>query len=443
MKKQRLLAAILGITMLFSACGSKPPVSTSAANPSSAPAVSKSEPAAAEPMEIEFWTINLKKNFEGYIQGMIDDYQAKNPNITINWVDVPGKDVTQKMVTAMAGDKVPNVINETNLGFATVKSQNALAAISDYATKEQLSVYTQSMLEPFMQNGKLMAIPWYHEGGYVQFINTELYKKAGLDADKPPKTFEELLANGKIIHEKMPNVYGSNDFPSMIAMQAEGLPIISEDGKSAVFTSDAHVKFVQMFVDGYKNGAIAPGAIGKDNRAFQQSFDSEQVAQWGWWFSSELNNWEKNAPDVYKKVKVYPAVTGKAGAVPVYDSMVFLVPAKAEHPKETVDFLLYITNPENQLAFCKLAPIFPSTPSTLEDPFFQSPKIEKLQDEATAIRLSSAGELRLDIVSTLNSASELTELYNEEIRAALVGDKTAKQALEDAAKAWAPILAKG
>ncbi|MEG1366886.1 MAG: hypothetical protein RSC96_06670 [Oscillospiraceae bacterium] len=46
-------------------------------------------------------------------------------------------------------------------------------------------------------------------------------------------------------------------------------------------------------------------------------------------------------------------------------------------------------------------------------------------------------------MSTLNSASELTELYNEEIRAALVGDKTAKQALEDAAKAWAPILAKG
>ncbi|HZC27340.1 MAG TPA: hypothetical protein VE287_09955, partial [Actinopolymorphaceae bacterium] len=42
------------------------------------------------PQTIEFWTINLKQNYQSYVQGMIDGYEAKHKDVTVKWVDVPG-----------------------------------------------------------------------------------------------------------------------------------------------------------------------------------------------------------------------------------------------------------------------------------------------------------------------------------------------------------------
>ena len=54
----------------------------------------------------------------------------------------------------------------------------------------------------------------------------------------------------------------------------------------------------------------------------------------------------------------------------------FAVPAKSKHPKEAADFAFYVTNAANQLAFCKLVAIFPTTKKTLDDPFFTNIEVK-------------------------------------------------------------------
>jgi len=44
-----------------------------------------------------------------------------------------------------------------------------------------------------------------------------------------------------------------------------------------VFNSPEHAAFVEKFVQAYKTGAIAPGAVGKDDRQLQQTLDNELV----------------------------------------------------------------------------------------------------------------------------------------------------------------------
>src|SRR3954465_3192751 len=53
------------------------------------------------PITLEFWTINLKKDFSDYIQGLIQSYEKAHPNVKIKWVDVPGQEVERKLLAAL------------------------------------------------------------------------------------------------------------------------------------------------------------------------------------------------------------------------------------------------------------------------------------------------------------------------------------------------------
>lgn len=392
-------------------------------------------------VELEFWTINLKKNFSGYIESSIQEYEKAHPGVKIKWVDVPGADVTEKLFTALSSGKAPDVVNETTDGISMLQGYNALEPISDLVGKEKLTPYIDGLVKSVTnRDGKVMAIPWYHAGPPIGLINTELYKKAGLDPDKPAKTWDELFAYGKQIHQKLPNVYGSNDLPVFEAMVTEGLPILSPDGKRAVFNSPEHVAFVEKFVRAYKDGAIAPGAIVKDDRQLQQTIDNQLTAQVGLAGSFQLNNYEKNAPGVIPKLKVVPPVT-KTGKVAVKDIQLFVIPKKSEHPKEAADFALFMTSAKKQLEFCKMVPIFPSTKATLQDPFFTDFEVKTIQDQARKMMVQYAPNMTLSY-SGVPKGEELREFYLEQIRAAMLGKKSVKDALDAAVRHWNEALAK-
>lgn len=57
--------------------------------------------------EIEWWTINLQKNYAPYINSMIEQYQSEHPDVKIKWVDVPGQDITSKLLAAIASGRCP------------------------------------------------------------------------------------------------------------------------------------------------------------------------------------------------------------------------------------------------------------------------------------------------------------------------------------------------
>ncbi|SFD76914.1 carbohydrate ABC transporter substrate-binding protein, CUT1 family [Bacillus sp. OV194] len=392
-----------------------------------------------EKVELEFWTINLKKNFNDYIQGMINDYEKANPNIKIKWVDVPGADASKKFLTSLQSRKVPDVVNLASSDISMIQQYNVLSPLNKLISKDELNAYIPGLIDSLTFQDELQGLPWYYGGPPIGTINTEVYKKAGLDPNNPPKTWEESLENGKMIHEKLPKVYGSNDMPGIEVFVSQGLPILNDDHTKAVFNSDEHVKFVQMFVDGYKNGAIAPGAVTKDDRQLQQTYENKQQAQAGQSVAATLLNLEKNAPNEIKKIKVTKPVTGGDGTVAVKAIQTFVVPKKSEHPKEAAKFALFVTNAKNQLDFAKLVPIFPSTTETLEDPFFKESKGKTIHDEARKIMVETAPHLKVNILG-IKDEEKLRDYFTEQIRAALMGEQSAKEALDKSVDYWNQAL---
>lgn len=388
--------------------------------------------------EIEFWTINLKKNYESYITGLMDGFKKKYPDAKFTWVDVPGNEVTPKLLAAVAAGKVPDVVNLTDANLEEFIP--SLTDLTPYVSAEQQKAYVSGLIEPLKRDGKLVAVPWYNGGAPVSIYNTDLVAKAGLDVNNPPKTFTEALEWGVKLHQATPAVYGMNGLPDPAVMESEGVEMLTPDRKKAAFNTAEAKQIVAAWKDAYAKGGLAPGTTSKDVRNPPQSLDNKQVA-----FSVNalpfvLVNTKKNAPDVYSKLKLGPGAVGKTGTYVLPGQQTFVVPKGAKNPKFAAEFALHLTSAENQLAFCKLVTIYPSTLESLKDPFFSTFEPGNLNDEARKIVASELPKLELGSYGT-GKDDQLRERWLENIRAAYSGAKTVDAAVADAEKEWNQLLA--
>jgi len=398
---------------------------------------SNSESTAQEDeVTLEFWTINLKSSYGDYIEGLISEYEEDNPNIKIDWVDVPGDDIEQKLISVMAGDEVPDVVNLSNYQVLSVHEGN-LYPITELVDEEELDAYFPNMVESLTFDGETKAFPWYHGGPPIGLLNTEIYEKAGLDPEQPPETWDELLENGQVIHDSVPEVYGSNDFPSLEILMTADIEILSDDGKEAAFNTPEAVNFIEKFIDAYNSGSIAPGVAAATEGAnatnvttYQQTFSNGLIGHNGRNGSTHLNVYEDTAPEVFDNLKVFPAVTDN-GELARTNMFSFAVPQQSEHPEKAGDFALFFTNAENQLEFSKVAPVFPSTKESLEDPYFTENEGDTIYDEARRIQIETMDQLTIN-----NVIQDLRNQYRREISAVMLGEKSVEQALSDAEEYW-------
>lgn len=392
-----------------------------------------------KPYSLTIWTIGLKgnKNFEDYLNNVYAAYKKLHPNVEIKWEDY-GAEIDQKFLTAVAGGAAPDVVNFSTSYALRIASNGALADINKIIKPEQKAVYFQGLYEATKVGEAVYSVPWY-ASVVVSMINKDLFAKAGLDATKAPKTYAELGELAKTFHDKT-DAYAFQPISSF-AQEAllEGFPVLSADKKKAAFnTPEALAKLT--YYEGLKKGDYIPSKLPFSETSYEDALNRYKTGKLGMLLSgaSLVSQIEKDAPEVYKNTVIAPAPLGKSGQIPV-DLMGLTVPAASKNKEAALDFALFITNDENQLAFCKLATILPSTQKAAQDPFFQAPG--DLKQEARKV---SANSLKYGKDATVSIANYdvLLKAVNDNLEGWWNGSKTAQQALADAEKAWNEVLAK-
>lgn len=389
--------------------------------------------------EIEWWTINLQKNYANYIKGMIKDYTKQHPKVKINWVDVPGQDVTTKLLAAIASGKVPDAVNYTSTTLGLFDT--SMSDLSEHFDADDLGRYSPGLADPLKDaDGRRIAIPWYNGGTSLGFYNTKMLKSASFDKSAPPTTIDDALTLAARYHASTTKS-AMNLIPNVTLLQSYGIKMLSDDKKHAAFNTPEVAAILEKFKPLYKSGAIAPGAISTDTRNLPQTLDNKKVAFAPMEISTNLLNVQKNSPEVYKSIMVAPPVTGTADRYVLPGQQVFGIPKASSHQAAAAEWLKFVTSPANQLAFCKLVAIYPSTSQTLKDPFF-----------ADISGTAPASEARKTLVKTFPDAvdgtlgsgndEQLSLLFSAEIQAYLPGKKSAQEALDAAEKSWNSELAK-
>jgi putative chitobiose transport system substrate-binding protein len=426
----RLSTVLIGLLILATGC-----VSTGTSSGSGGSG-------SADKADLTFWTINLKKQFGGYIGGLIDSYQRSHPGIHITWVDVPGADIATKLLSAVASGDVPDVVNidSPNLGPFASK----MADLGKYLPQSALADYQPGLLNSLRDNNKLTAVPWYNGGAPVGVYNMTIMSKVGFNPASPPTDYQQVLTLGQQVYDKT-RVYGTNEIASYVNGQTavlsyQGVPLLSPDKKTAAFDGPDGIGVLNQFKQAYDRHAIAPGAVSADIRNFPQTLDNQQIAFQADSFPFVLTGLKTNSPTVYQHIAVTKAPTTKDGKYLLLGQQALAVPAASKHQAAAAAFIKFVTDGANQLAFCKLVPIYPSTVSTTKDPFFTDITDTSPLGQARKVIIEELPNL-VDGELGSGKDAELSDDLSNQVRSFMQGSISASTALSTAASEWNKALA--
>jgi len=390
--------------------------------------------AAAPKARLEFWTISLQPFFTGYIQDLIGRYERDHPDLLVRWIDIPAQAIDQKLLAAIAGGVSPDVVNLNTEGTLRMAQAHALAEMDAGVPPSARARYFPNIWDSLRYQGRAYGIPWYVVPNVLAY-NRALFRRAGLDPARPPASEEAFIQTATTVKARtgvygfMPNVDGIR---FLRVFQEDGLPILSPDGRRAVFNSPEHVRvlarYVQLFTrDLFPSDTLERGYLGATER-----YAAGQLAMLttGPQFLLRVRT---DSPEVYRETAVAPYPLGR-GRVLDLPTMALTVPLASRHRAEAVEFALFVTNDANQLAFCRLVVIFPSTRAAAADPYFTrgGPSPEERARQIGATELSSARDLTVAV----SHSDDLYRVFREAVERAFFGRMTPQQALDWAVKEW-------
>ncbi|WP_405954253.1 extracellular solute-binding protein [Streptomyces phaeochromogenes] len=387
--------------------------------------------------KITFQTTNLKKDFGGFFNGVIKDFEKANPGTSVKWIDDPGDSTfTQRTVADAQGCTMPDVINiDAPTATALTKAGyllNVGVKDPDAAKPFVPAFWKSSTYKDASGKAAHTVLPWY-TGGVLLTYNTDMLKKAGIDPAKPPKTMFGLFADYEKIAKSAKGKYFATMANPIWRIPADwdqmDIRTLSADGKSAVFADDPRTtQWVAWMARLYKEGAMPKDSLSSSNDP-STPYSQGQVA-YGSTNPSFVRFVKQNSPSVYAKTGVgqqpFDAL-GHTTAAPQYIS----VAATSKHAPTALAFAEFLTNAENQTAWCKdpNVVIFPTTTTSLDDPFFQN---ATGSDPFSQARKLVAEQLKTTTAYQTNVSPAVQKAIVSQVQLAMQGKKSPEQAVKDA-----------
>ncbi len=381
--------------------------------------------------------MQLQPKFNDYFKDAIGKFEAANPGMKVNWVDVPWSAMQGKIQAAMAAKTAPDVVN-LNPDFAVqLATRNAWLDLNTALTKGENKEYLPRIWQAGTLNGKAFSFPWYLTTN-VTIYNQELLTKAGIA--KPPATYQELAVAAKQIKAKTGKYAmfttfvpeDSNDvLESLVQM---GVELVDKDGKAAFNTPAGKAAF-QYWVDLYKQGLLPKESLTQGHQQAIQLYQAGETAMLSAG-APFIDTIAKNAPQIAKVSAVAPQISGQTGKKGVA-VMNLVIPRTTNKPDMAVKFALFVTNAANQLAFAQASDTLPSNSQAVTD--YQT-KLTSSNDKSALAqgKLISATQLAQSdvLIPPLKKIDVLKKAIYENLQAAMLGEKTVEQSVTAAASAW-------
>lgn len=390
----------------------------------------------ASKTEIVFWTLQLS-SFRAYIESVIAEYETLHPDVKIKWVDVPFSEGEKRALASVLSKKTPDLINLNPNFTTTLASKGALTDLNTYVKQTDYDKYIKETWNASSFDDKLYGIPWYVTSA-ITIYNTDILNKS--EITQVPRTYDELGDIATIIKNKtgkyalMPSLCEGGK--TLKLFNKYDIPIIDITNKTALFNTKKAAKILDFWADMYDKTLIPPESITQGHRAALEKYQSGETA-----FivvgANFLKIIKENAPQIYKSSEITQQLTGSNNKVD-FSLMNLVVPKKSKNPEVAVDFGLFLTNHKNQLAFCKLAPVLPSTKETIDNSYFKLSDNDKL----SRARVTSAQQLKraLTPVPVMNNQKDLHEIIDFMTQSVLLKKSTPSEALNKAVTEWNKIL---
>jgi multiple sugar transport system substrate-binding protein len=381
--------------------------------------------------EVSFQTWALKPKFTSYVEGVIKAFEAKYPGTKVTWLDQPGDGYDKKVLSQASAGQLPDVTNLPPEFALPLAKQSLLldVAAADPAVKTD---YVEGGVTAYQYQGVegTFGYPWYLNTD-IDYWNSTKFAAAGLDAKNPPKTFDELLAAAKVVHDKSGGKeYLMSRLPGIEDFTNAGVKILSDDGKKFTFNTPEAVALLDKYRDAYKNGYLPRDILTQEYLGNSKLFTQGKVA-WTTGGGNAIVDFQKDNPSLKGKVVPSPALD----TPPLYVQGLS-VSAKSKNQAAAIALAKFVTNVENQAAFAKIVNIFPSTKASANDPYF-SKSDGTPESDAKVLAFESLAKAKSLKPAVISGATD--DFIKQQISLAIAGKVSSQKAL-DAAVAKADQL---
>jgi multiple sugar transport system substrate-binding protein len=123
---------------------------------------------------------------------IIEDFGKAHPDIKIEYIGTPAEDTLRQVTAAILAQRPPDIMQVSASWVQQLDDQDALEPLAPLLGKDEIGKLWKTGLDALTIDGKLEAVPWL-PAPTIWVYNRDLFKRAGLDADKPPTTWQGFM----------------------------------------------------------------------------------------------------------------------------------------------------------------------------------------------------------------------------------------------------------
>lgn len=379
---------------------------------------------------IQWWAPELPA---GSFRGIMDDFEAKNPDIKVKLISGPYSTTRDQIVIGAATGTLSDVVGLDGAWVNDLAKQGAIAPLDGLMSAAN---YDSSQIAAIIKlDGKSYMFP-VASFVYPIFINLDLFSAAGLTS--MPKNRSEFLDAARKLTDPSKNQYGwvlplslqspngvQNDVMSWV--WASGKSML-KDGKPDLTNKDviSALKFIEVM---YKEKLISPGSFAKKEQDKVEEFVNGRVGMMVDTLA-HINMIRERNPSLNFTITDFPAVDGYTGrrGLP-YAAWGIGISQHSKHKAEAWKLVSYLMSPEVNSKLVSIANAFPGNVHAKPD-FVTTDKLF-----GKGFKIFQSGYLANEFTG-LPVAEELMRMLDEEIQLMLMGKQTAEQAVARAQAKW-------
>ncbi|AVX19728.1 MAG: extracellular solute-binding protein [Bacillota bacterium] len=388
-----------------------------------------------EKVTISFWhTFNQEETQT--INEIVKEFEAQNPDIKVDMQAVPFADAQNKFKVAAQAGNAPDVFRAEIAWTPEFAALGYLAPIDDLIKPEDKADYLEAPFNYNVYNGKIWGVPQVTDA-LALLYNKRMLKEAGVE---PPKTMDELVKVAQKLTDKQKGRYGffyrGDAYWYQPFMWAFGGGLIDSKDKTILVNTPGAVKGLQFMIDLRDKYGVVPKEIdfANDYDNMQVGFKTGKYAMIlnGPWATSDLlSGPEFKDPDNLGIAPIPVGPEGKTGS-PVGGHN-YVISANTKNREAAYKFIEFINSREAQAKFAVKNNLLPTRKSAYELPEVKNNRI--VSDFKAVIEKATNRPV-------IPEGGQIYTDFTPNYQAALKGQKTPQQALDDVAAAWKKLLNK-
>jgi multiple sugar transport system substrate-binding protein len=323
--------------------------------------------------ELVLWAFGAEGE---HVAKMMPGFEARYPGIHVRVQMIPWNAAHEKLLTAFAGQSLPDMCQLGNTWIPEFTVLNALEPLTPWVAQSTTlrdTSFFRGIWDTNLIDSVLYGVPWYVDTR-VMFYRRDLFEQVGYK--NPPASWDEWFDLSARLKERFPREFAmllptNNEWSQPVIMGLQqGSPLLKEKDTRGDFSGPEFVEAMHAFHKFFVNGwaPARPTQIVNVYQSFAEGYYTMYIT--GPW---NIGEFMRRLPDSLQDAWMTAPLPGPHGGIGASlaggSSLVMFKNSK--HKPEVWKLIEYLSEPEQQLQLYRLTGDLPG-------------RVEAWRDEALA-----------------------------------------------------------